>query len=160
MLAKSFAKHVTGTTEWQYQRVCSYKGFEFIEDHTLLPHGVQNCHVLKNEMLCCSGNANGVYPPPKKNEKKPNERKDSAGWGTCSKRHGGSRFGASGQVFINLKSADNPYLPLLDGAWESHLPKLKVEPNPAQRPWGKEDCKWFGPVDYKPGRKENWYDDY
>ena len=96
--ARHFCHHGSASTEWQYQRVCSYKGFEWAEDHTLVEHGTQNCHIsVDDEVLCCSASSNGAIPQPINTPK--DQRVETMGFSPCSRRNSGSKF-STGLVFL------------------------------------------------------------
>jgi hypothetical protein len=111
----------------------------------VVAHGFQNCHTLDGEMLCCSSSGNNVYP--RAHNLPPDMRVDTMGFGECSERGGGSRFHATGLVFINTNSAGkdrNPYMRFHDMTDEEIEKELQIVPNPSKRPYGVEDCDWNG----------------
>ena len=136
LVANEFSQSVEPTRVWSYQRVCSYKGFEWPEDHTLVKHAIQNCHALDGELLCCSGNMNGPFPrvehhaPPAWKRDVAKGRIEQMNFSSCSKRGVSGRFG-TGLVFYNKKTPNNPYAHLRDSnpatpTYAGGLPKAGV----------------------------------
>jgi hypothetical protein len=163
-ISKLFSRVSSTTNEWSAIRTCSYKGYEWSEDHSTVKHGIKNCHTLDGELLCCSATMNGAFPRPDHGpsaaflQAKLEGRIDTMDFSTCSKRND-ARFSSSGLVFLNLKSEDNPYSHLFKSS-EARIKELLI-PERLQTWYNsrfKENglvCEWTGPENFRPLYYEN-----
>jgi 2-polyprenyl-3-methyl-5-hydroxy-6-metoxy-1,4-benzoquinol methylase len=163
-VSKMFSRPQVPDKSWGAIRTCSYKGYEWSEDHATVAHGLQNCHTLDGELLCCSGNQNGAYPRPADGASAAFQRAkvlgriDSMDFSMCSKRND-ARFHGSGLVLLNLKSENNPYLYLQDAS-EARIKELLIPER--LRTWYDSYlmengyvCEWTGPEDFRPSFYED-----